>query len=100
MRASLGKTNNGDISATLSVLKYRGWTSPTTLASALYELQALGFLERVNASSAAVMQRKSRPRRQSRRARGQRQRSPHLSRRADGRSAGVRYPVPEQGREI
>lgn len=46
LRASLGKANNGDISATLSTLKHRGWTSSTTLARAIYELQALGFLVR------------------------------------------------------
>lgn len=46
LRATLGPTNNGDISATLSQLKHRGWKSPSTLARALYELQALGFLFR------------------------------------------------------
>jgi hypothetical protein len=44
LRASLGKTNNGDLSATLSTLKHRGWRSPSTLARALQELQALGFI--------------------------------------------------------
>lgn len=37
-------SNNGNLSATLSVLKHRGWTSPTTLSSALAELLALGFI--------------------------------------------------------
>jgi hypothetical protein len=44
LRASVTSTNNGNISATLKDLKHRGWTSSATLANALYELQALGFL--------------------------------------------------------
>jgi hypothetical protein len=44
MRVQLGRVNNGDISATLSTLKHRGWNSPATLAKALFELQALGFI--------------------------------------------------------
>jgi len=44
LRASLGRTNNGDIEAVLSKLKHRGWKSPSTLSDALYELLALGFL--------------------------------------------------------
>jgi hypothetical protein len=49
LRAALGKVNNGDLSATLSDLKHRGWTSSTTLAGALYELLALGFITRTRA---------------------------------------------------
>ena len=44
LRASVMATNNGNISATLETLKHRGWKSGTTLAGALYELQAAGFL--------------------------------------------------------
>ena len=44
LRASLTATNNGNISATLTTLKHRGWKSPATLANALFELQALGFI--------------------------------------------------------
>lgn len=44
LRASLTGTNNGNISATLGNLKHRGWKSPATLANALFELQALGFI--------------------------------------------------------
>ncbi|MDT3680437.1 MAG: hypothetical protein ROZ64_16575 [Burkholderiaceae bacterium] len=40
----MGATNNGNISAALSDLKHRGWASSKTLARALYELRALGFL--------------------------------------------------------
>jgi hypothetical protein len=38
--------NNGDLSATLSVLKNRGWGSATTLARALDELLVAGFIAR------------------------------------------------------
>lgn len=44
LRVSLNGSNNGNISATLATLKHRGWASSATLASALFELQALGFL--------------------------------------------------------
>lgn len=44
LRASVGATNNGNISAALSDLKHRGWASSKTLAGALYELRALGFI--------------------------------------------------------
>lgn len=44
LRASLKGTNNGNISAALSDLKHRGWRSAATLANALFELQALGFI--------------------------------------------------------
>lgn len=44
LRASVNGTNNGNISATLSTLKHYGWTSSATLASALHELQTMGFI--------------------------------------------------------
>lgn len=44
MRSSVNGSNNGNLNATLASLKHRGWTSPTTLANALFELQALGFI--------------------------------------------------------
>jgi hypothetical protein len=44
LRARLRSTNNGDISAPLSELKHVGWSSSSTLANALFELSALGFL--------------------------------------------------------
>ena len=37
-------SNNGNISAALSQLKHKGWSSSRTLAGALYELRALGFI--------------------------------------------------------
>lgn len=37
-------SNNGNIEATLSTLRHKGWVSPATLAKALYELRALGFI--------------------------------------------------------
>jgi hypothetical protein len=44
LRAGVTGTNNGNISATLPLLKHRGWASASTLASAIYELRALGFI--------------------------------------------------------
>lgn len=44
MRASVSGTNNGNLNATLSEMKHRGWSSPATLSKALYELRALGFI--------------------------------------------------------
>ena len=44
MRSSVNGSNNGNLSATLASLKHRGWKSPATLANALFELQALGFI--------------------------------------------------------
>lgn len=44
LRAVVTATNNGNICAPLSEMKHRGWTSPTTLAKALYELRVMGFI--------------------------------------------------------
>lgn len=44
MRSSVNGSNNGNLSATLASLKHRGWRSAATLANALFELQALGFI--------------------------------------------------------
>lgn len=44
LRNMLTGTNNGNINATLSILKHKGWKSPATLAKALYELRAMGFI--------------------------------------------------------
>lgn len=44
MRATLTSFNNGDISAALTQLKHRGWSSPATLAKALRQLEAMGFI--------------------------------------------------------
>lgn len=44
LRASVNGSNNGNISAALSQLKHKGWSSSKTLSAALYELRALGFL--------------------------------------------------------
>ncbi len=44
MRSSVNGSNNGNLSATLASLKHRGWKSAATLANALFELQALGFI--------------------------------------------------------
>lgn len=44
LRAKVNGSNNGNIEATLTTLKHRGWTHPGTLSNALYELRALGFI--------------------------------------------------------
>lgn len=44
LREKLTGTNNGNIEAVMSILKHKGWTSPGTLATALYELRTMGFL--------------------------------------------------------
>lgn len=44
LRAIVTATNNGNISAALSDMKHRGWASSATLAKALYELRAMGFI--------------------------------------------------------
>lgn len=44
LRERITGTNNGNINATLSELKHKGWKAPTTLSKALYELRATGFI--------------------------------------------------------
>lgn len=44
LRATVTGTNNGNLNATLSEMKHRGWASSATLARALYELRAMGFI--------------------------------------------------------
>ncbi|MBB1631081.1 hypothetical protein [Cupriavidus sp. UME77] len=44
LRATVTGTNNGNLNAALSEMKHRGWASSATLAKALYELRAMGFL--------------------------------------------------------
>jgi hypothetical protein len=44
LREKMNGSNNGNIEATLTTLKHKGWVSSGTLATALYELRALGFL--------------------------------------------------------
>lgn len=44
LRRKLQSTNNGNISAALGDMKHYGWSSSATLARALRELVALGFL--------------------------------------------------------
>ena len=46
MRRKLGKTNNGDINATLAEMKHAGISSSSTLSTALRRLEALGFIEK------------------------------------------------------
>jgi DNA-binding MarR family transcriptional regulator len=44
LRMLLSGTNNGNICATLSTLRHRGWSSPTTLAKNLRQLEAVGLI--------------------------------------------------------
>jgi hypothetical protein len=44
LRDKLNGTNNGNINATLAEMKHKGWNSSATLAKALYELRAMGFI--------------------------------------------------------
>jgi len=46
LRRKLGKTNNGDINATLAEMRHAGIGSSSTLSSALRRLEALGFIEK------------------------------------------------------
>ncbi len=46
MRRKLGKTNNGDINATLTEMRHAGISSSSTLSAALHRLEALGFIEK------------------------------------------------------
>lgn len=46
LRRKLGKTNNGDINATLAEMRHAGISSSSTLSSALHRLEALGFIEK------------------------------------------------------
>ena len=46
LRRKLGKTNNGDINATLTEMRHSGIGSSSTLSSALQRLEVLGFIEK------------------------------------------------------
>ena len=46
LRRKLGKTNNGDINATLAEMCHSGISSSSTLSTALQRLEALGFIEK------------------------------------------------------
>lgn len=46
LRRKLGRTNNGDINATLAEMRHAGISSSSTLSSALRRLETLGFIEK------------------------------------------------------
>ena len=46
LRNRMRSSNNGNISAALSELRHRGWTSSTTLAKALRQLEAVGLVRK------------------------------------------------------
>lgn len=54
MRRKLGRTNNGDINATLAEMKHAGISSSSTLATALHRLEALGFIEKTRQGGIAA----------------------------------------------
>lgn len=46
LRRKLGRTNNGDLNATLADMRHAGIASSSTLSSDLHRLEALGFVEK------------------------------------------------------
>ena len=54
IRRRLGKTNNGNISATLTDCAHHGIKSSSTLAAALYRLEALGFISKTRQGGIAA----------------------------------------------
>jgi len=55
LRAKLRSTNNGNINATLSEMKHRGWSSPVTLSKALRQLERMGFIAKTRQGGIASM---------------------------------------------
>lgn len=55
MRAKLRSTNNGDINATISEMKHRGWKSSATLWKALKTLEHMGFIARTRTGGIASL---------------------------------------------
>ena len=55
LRAKLRSTNNGNINATLSEMKHRGWASSATLARALQQLERMGFIAKTRQGGIAAM---------------------------------------------
>jgi hypothetical protein len=54
MRSRLNGFNNGDISATLSIMKINGMRSSATLAKCLKELEVLGFIDKTRQGGIAA----------------------------------------------
>lgn len=57
LRAKLRSTNNGNVNATLSEMKHRGWRSSATLSKALRELEQMGFIAKTRQGGIAAMSR-------------------------------------------
>lgn len=55
LRRQLGQTNNGNIEATLTTLKHRGWRSSATLHSALKELLEAGLIAQTRQGGIAYL---------------------------------------------
>ncbi|NMF96136.1 hypothetical protein GPA27_01825 [Aromatoleum toluolicum] len=54
LRAKMRSNNNGNINATLSEMRHRGWTSSATLSKALQELEAMGFIAKTRQGGIAA----------------------------------------------
>lgn len=54
LRSKLRSTNNGNINATLDELRHRGWASSATLAKAIRQLEALGFIRKTRETVGVV----------------------------------------------
>jgi predicted transcriptional regulator len=54
LRRKLGRTNNGDINATLAEMRHAGISSSSTLSAALHRLEALGFIEKTRQGGIAA----------------------------------------------
>lgn len=54
MRRKLGRTNNGDINATLAEMKHASIGSSSTLSAALRRLELLGFIEKTRQGGIAM----------------------------------------------
>lgn len=55
LRGKMRSFNNGNINATLSEMKHRGWTSSATLARALRQLEWMGFLAKTRQGGIASL---------------------------------------------
>jgi len=55
MRAKVRSTNNGNINATLSEMKHRGWSSSATLWKGLKTLEHMGLISRTRAGGIGAM---------------------------------------------
>jgi hypothetical protein len=55
LRLTLGPTNNGNIDATMTKLRHRGWRSSATLWRAVHQLEAVGLIAKTRQGGIAYM---------------------------------------------